>query len=85
MKGSEREEKDGQIAKLIGNTKNTVTLIRKKSYWNFSNLKAKDPVILGLCTQNAFELALAKAKRRVEREQKLKQRELKRSQDISGQ
>jgi len=79
------ELKDGQIAKLIGNTKNTVTLIRKKSYWNYSNLKAKDPVILGLCTQNAFELALAKAKRRVEREQKLKQRELKRSQDISGQ
>ena len=28
---------DGQIVKLVGSTKNTVTLIRNKNYWNSSN------------------------------------------------
>ena len=27
---------DGQISKLVGSTKGTVSLIRKRSYWNFS-------------------------------------------------
>ena len=61
---------DGQISKLVGSTKGTVSLIRKRSYWNFSNLKAKDPVILGLCSQEIFEKALGKANRRIEREKK---------------
>ena len=69
------EIKDSQISKLVGSTKGTVSLIRKRSYWNFSNLKARDPVILALCTQDSFEKALAKAKRRVEREKKVKLRE----------
>ena len=59
---------DGQISKLVGSTKGTVSLIRKRSYWNFSNLKPRDPVILALCTQDAFQKSLEKAKRRVERE-----------------
>ena len=46
---------DGQISKLVGSTKGTVSLIRKRSYWNFSNLKPRDPVILALCTQEAFQ------------------------------
>ena len=33
---------DGQISKLVGSTKGTVSLIRKRSYWNFSNLKPRD-------------------------------------------
>ena len=66
---------DGQISKLVGSTKGTVSLIRKRSYWNFSNLKAKDPVILALCSQENFEKALGKAKRRVEREKKAKMKE----------
>ena len=66
---------DGQISKLVGSTKGTVSLIRKRSYWNFSSLKARDPVILALCSQQNIEKALEKAKRRVERERKLKLRE----------
>ena len=66
---------DGQISKLVGSTTGTVSLIRKRSYWNFSSLKAKDPVILALCTQDIFQKALDKAKRRVEREKKIKIRE----------
>ena len=68
---------DGQISKLVGSTKGTVSLIRKRSYWNFSNLKAKDPVILGLCSQNIFEDSLEKAKRRIVREKKAKIKETK--------
>ena len=67
-----QEFTDGQISKLVGSTKGTVSLIRKRSYWNFSSLKAKDPVILGLCSQDIFEKSLEKAKRRVEREKKAK-------------
>jgi|TARA_B110000211_G_C14064255_1_gene547000 hypothetical protein len=66
---------DGQISKLVGSTKGTVSLIRKRSYWNFSSLKPRDPVILALCTQEIFEKALEKAKRRVEREKKAKLKE----------
>ena len=74
---------DGQISKLVGSTKGTVSLIRKRSYWNFSNLKPRDPVILALCTQEMFEKSLAKAKRRVEREKKAKIREEKKAQKAS--
>ena len=74
---------DGQISKLVGSTKGTVSLIRKRSYWNFSNLKARDPVILALCTQEAFQKSLDKAKRRIEREKKAKLREEKKAQAAS--
>ena len=74
------EINDGQISKLVGSTKGTVSLIRKRSYWNFSSLKARDPVILALCTQEVFEKALEKSKRRVEREKKNKIKEEKKLQ-----
>ena len=77
------ELKDGQISKLVGSTKGTVSLIRKRSYWNFSNLKPRDPVILALCSQEAFQKSLEKAKRRVEREKKAKLKEEKKAQDVS--
>ena len=70
-----KELTDGQISKLVGSTKGTVSLIRKRSYWNFSNLKPRDPVILALCTQEVFQKSLEKAKRRIEREKKAKIRE----------
>ena len=70
---------DGQISKLVGSTKGTVSLIRKRSYWNFSNLKPRDPVILALCTQDAYQKSLEKAKRRIEREKKAKIREEKKA------
>jgi hypothetical protein len=81
------EISDGQISKLVGSTKGTVSLIRKRSYWNFSNLKPKDPVILGLCTQEVFEAALEKAKRRVEREKKakIKEEKIKASSELAPQ
>ena len=60
--------KDSQIAKLVGVTKNSVTAIRNKSYWNFNNLNAKDPVAMGLFTQKDLVEAIQKAERRIKRE-----------------
>ena len=68
---------DGQIAKLVGSTKGTVSLIRTRTYWNLSNLTPRDPVILGLCSQLQFEKAIEKADRRIKREKKLKEKEMK--------
>ena len=64
--------KDSQIAKLVGITKNSVTTIRNKSYWNYINLNPKDPVALNLFSQKDLLDALEKAERRVKREKKLK-------------
>ena len=61
---------DGQIVKLVGSTKNTVALIRKKSYWNSSNLSPKDPVVSNFCTQIDIQNAVEKAERKKERKQK---------------
>ena len=66
--------KDSQIAKLVGITKNSATAIRNKSYWNFNNLSAKDPVAIGLFTQKDLIEALEKAERRVKREKKEKEK-----------
>ena len=66
--------KESQIAKLVGITKNSVTLIRKKSYWNYNNLNAKDPVAMGLFNQKDLIEALEKAERRIKREKKEKEK-----------
>ena len=66
--------KDSQIAKLVGITKNSTTAIRNKSYWNFNNLNAKDPVAMGLFTQKELVDALEKAERRIKREKKEKEK-----------
>ena len=66
--------KDSQIAKLVGITKNSVSAIRNKSYWNFNNLNPKDPVALNLFSQKDLIAAIEKAERRVKREKKLKEK-----------
>ena len=66
--------KDSQISRLIGITKNSVTSIRNKSYWNYNNLSPKDPVALNLFTQKDLVEAIEKAERRVKREKKEKEK-----------
>ena len=68
---------DGQIAKLVGSTKNTVSAIRKKTYWNSSNLSSKDPVVSNLCTQIDIKNAVEKAERKEKREEKKKRKKKK--------
>ena len=72
--------KDSQIAKLIGMTKNSVTSIRNKSYWNYNNLNPKDPVALNLFTQKDLVEAIEKAERRIKREKKEKEKQNKSTQ-----
>ena len=66
---------DGQIAKLVGSTKNTVSAIRKKNYWNSSNLSPKDPVVSNLCSQNDIQKAVDKAERKAKRKKKEEEKE----------
>jgi len=75
--------KDSQIAKLVGVTKGSVTSIKNKSYWNYNNLSAKDPVALGLFTQKDLVEAIEKAERRIKREKKEKEK-AKKTREVSN-
>ena len=66
--------KDSQISKLVGITKNSVSSIRNKNYWNYNNLNPKDPVALNLFTQKDLIEAIEKAERRIKREKKEKEK-----------
>ena len=53
---------DAQISKLVGTTKNTIAAVRGKTHWNSNNIKPRDPVLLGLCTQTHLDAAVANIK-----------------------
>ena len=72
--------KDSQISRLVGITKNSVSSIRNKSYWNYNNLNPKDPVALNLFTQKDLVEAIEKAERRIKREKKEKEKQNKSTQ-----
>ena len=52
---------DADIIKLIGTTKATIQKIRERSHWNATNIKAVDPVTLGLCSQLELDMAVERA------------------------
>jgi hypothetical protein len=58
---------DADIIKLIGTTKATIQKIRERSHWNAPNIKAVDPVTLGLCSQIELDLAVERASHRRDR------------------
>ena len=64
------EFSDADIIKLIGTTKATIAKIRERSHWNAANIKAVDPVTLGLCSQLELDLAVARASAKAERAEK---------------
>jgi uncharacterized protein len=43
--------KDSTIVKLIGTTKTTISAIRDRTHWNMQNIRRRDPVFLGICSQ----------------------------------
>ncbi len=43
--------KDLEIVKLVGTTKQTIESIKNGEYWNAANIRPRDPVLLGICTQ----------------------------------
>jgi len=54
---------DAQVSRLIGTTKPTIAAVRDRTHWNASNIKPRNPVLLGLCTQRELEEALAQLRR----------------------
>lgn len=58
------ELSDAQLSKLIGTTKPTIQSVREKTHWNATNIKPRNPVTLGLCTELDLEKAVALARPR---------------------
>ncbi len=62
---------DAQIQKLLGTTKATINSVRDRSHWNATNIKPRDPVSLGICTQMELDrLVLLAQKKKINREKR---------------
>ena len=59
---------EAQVGKLLGTTKDTIQKVRDRTHWNSANIKPRDPVILGLCSQTDLNAAVLQANERLERE-----------------
>lgn len=59
---------DAQVSHLLGTTKDTIQKVRERSHWNSANIKPRDPVILGLCTQTDLNAMIAQANERLVRD-----------------
>ncbi len=59
---------EAQIIKLLGTTKDTIQKVRDRQHWNSPNIKPRDPVILGLCTQTDLNAMVSAANDRLARE-----------------
>lgn len=57
---------NAQIKKLIGTTDKMVDSIRNRSNWNIKNIKPRDVVLLGLCSQSQFNEILLSQKQQPE-------------------
>ena len=58
---------EAQVGKLMGTTKDTIQKVRDRTHWNSANIKPRDPVILGLCSQSDLNMAVSSANERLER------------------
>ncbi len=56
------------MIKLLGTTKDTIQKVRDRSHWNSANIKPRDPVILGLCSQTDLNAMVAMANDRLVRD-----------------
>ncbi len=61
---------EAQVVKLLGTTKDTIQKVRERSHWNSTNIKPRDPVILGLCSQTDLNAMVNAANDRLIREGK---------------
>ena len=53
------ELSDAAISKLVGTTKPTIQSVRDKTHWNATNIKPRNPVTLGMCTEAELEKVVA--------------------------
>lgn len=56
------EISNSQIKKLIGTTDSMIDSIRTRSHWNMKEIKPRDIVLLGLCSQSLFNEVIAQIK-----------------------
>jgi hypothetical protein len=70
---------DAQIIKLLGTTKNTIDSIRKRTHPNITNIKATDPVQLGLCIRSDLDALIQKVEAAKERAEEKKLRAAKKN------
>ncbi len=61
---------EAQVIKLLGTTKDTIQKVRERSHWNSTNIKPRDPVILGLCSQTDLNAMVTQANERLARDGK---------------
>ncbi|WP_375333768.1 cell cycle transcriptional regulator TrcR [Candidatus Tisiphia endosymbiont of Xenochironomus xenolabis] len=61
---------DNQIVKLVGTTKSTIDAIRDRSHWNMKNIRPRDPVLLGICSQVELDKNIEQAKLLPQQEEK---------------
>jgi uncharacterized protein len=53
---------DHQICKLLGTTKTTVNAVRERTHWKSAEIRPRDPVLIGLCTQVDLDAAVIEAR-----------------------
>ncbi len=53
---------NGQIKKLVGTTDKMIDSIRNRTHWNLKNIKPRDVVLLGLCSQSQFNDVISSIK-----------------------
>jgi uncharacterized protein len=70
---------DAQIRHLVGTTNSTIQKIRDRSHPETPNLKPRDPIALGLCTQGQLDDAIDKAHRSALRARKESERQARRA------
>jgi hypothetical protein len=54
---------DSQVSRLVGTTKATISSVRSKSHWNAQNIKPRNPVQLGFCTQSELDSVVGNLKK----------------------
>ena len=57
---------DAQICKLVGTTKPTIESIRKGTHRDMANIRPKNPVAVGLCSEKDLDKALTLCRTRAE-------------------
>ncbi len=67
---NQSELTDSQIVKLIGTTKTTIAAVRDRTHWNSSNIHARHPVDLGLCTYMDLSAAVEKTRAKLTSEER---------------
>ena len=82
---------DAQISHLVGTTKSTINAVRDRTHWKSTNIKAVDPVDIGMCSYEdllaAVQLARrrkARAEQRAEREARAHEREANKAAGITA-